>query len=200
MSEKKINWDDVKKRLHESKIALEKAGTPAPERTEAVFRERAEQLARRRFHVDVASDAFRVLAFVLDKERYGLEFSAVAELFPFATCTPIPGGPPQLLGVINVHGEIRSVVSLGRLLELPDTAGDSPGYVLLVRAQGREVGLRVDGIDKIQAIAAHELIGPGDGDAGSSMRYLKGFAPDRLKLLNTDALLTHPIFTKRVPE
>jgi purine-binding chemotaxis protein CheW len=190
----RIDWDEVKRQLLESQQALERALTANPEHTAAVFRERAAQLAARRSQAAAPSAALRVLVFWLGGERYGLEFGDVAELLPFANCTPLPGAPPQLVGVTNVHGEIRSVVDLGRLLDLPEGEGRAAGYILLVRKEGREIGLRVDGIDKIETVAPGQLAVPAEGTSGPSLRYLQGLIPGKLRLLSTEAVLGHPLF------
>lgn len=193
-----INWEEVKKKLQAAQLGLDKALTADPERTEAVYRQRAAQLAGRRSQFSGGAAVQRVLVFSLGAERYAIEMGDLVEMFPFGDCTPIPGAPAQLLGVTNVHGEIRSVVDLGRLLDLPEhEASGAPGYVVLIRRQGREVGLRVDSVDDIQQLPPEPLATPEDGEGGPSLHYLKGLTPDRLRVLNTEALFAHPIFQKR---
>ena len=196
MSERdaRIDWSEVKSRLKKSQQALEKALGASPERIEVVYRERAAQLGGRRVRAEGPAAALRLLVFLLRGKRFGLEFGDVIELLPFANCTPLPGAPPQLLGVTNVRGGIRSVVDLGRLLALPENDHRGEGYILLVRHRGREVGLRVDGIDKLQSVLPEELAVPADETGGASLRYLRGLAPDKLRVLRTDALFAHSLF------
>jgi purine-binding chemotaxis protein CheW len=189
-----IDWEEVKARLRKSQLALEKALTPDPARTEALFRERAAQLARRGARADAGPAVLRVLTFALGAERYGVEFADVQELLPFARCTPIPGAPAGLLGVINVHGEIQSVVDLGRLMEIPEPEVRSDGTVLLLRKGVDRVALRVDRLDKVQTLTAAELAVPDKDEA----RYVRGLAADRLRVLSTDAILAHPLFQSRM--
>jgi purine-binding chemotaxis protein CheW len=191
-----IPWVEVKKRLRDSQLALENALVANPERTAAVYRERAAQLAARGSGVEAASSASRVLVFVLGTERFALDFGDVVEVLPFANCTPVPGAPPELLGVMNIHGVIRSVMDLARLLGLSDgTDRPAKGYVLLVRHQARQVGWRADSIDKILSLPSSELAAPEGDVTGQALRYLRGLTRDRLRLLNTEALFAHPVFT-----
>ena len=197
---KRIDWEEVKNTLQESQRALEKALATDVEGLEAVYRERAGQLAHRRLDGANTITGTRVLVFALGTERYGLEFTDVVELLPFVNCTPVPGAPAALLGVINVQGEIRSVVDLGRLLELPAREESTAGFVLLVRKRGRQVGLRVDGIDKIQMVPPEEWAAAGEGETGMGLRFLKALGPDHLRLLSTEAVFAHAIFRgSRVP-
>jgi chemotaxis signal transduction protein len=192
MNEKggRIDWEDVKRRLQASQQAL----LATEENVETVYQERAAALARRGAQTDVATTALRVLVFALGTERYALEFAHLVELLPFTSCTPVPAGPPELLGVVNVHGEIRSVVDLGRLLDLPGRDKNAGGYVLLLRQQERQIVLRVDHIDKILLLAPEDLAVAGDGVAGHALHYLMALGPDRLRLLNLKALFAHPVF------
>lgn len=191
---KRIDWDEIKQRLHESQLVLDKAQADDPERAEAVYRQRAAQLASRAEQAGPAAAALRVLVFSLGAERYALAFSDLAEMLPFTGCVPVPGGPPQLLGVANIHGEIRSVLDLGRLLELPETGPAASGYIVLVRKQDRMTALRVDCLETSRLIFLEELAVPSSGETDACFRYLKGLTPDKVRLLNTEALLAHPVF------
>ena len=136
---KEIDWEEVLARLRQGELALERASTPDPQRVEAVYRQRAAQLAGRRAQAGAVSPPLPVLTFYLGEERYGIELTALAEVVPFAGCTPLPGASPGVLGVVNARGEVRPVVDLARLIGLPE--GGASGYVLFLRGEG--AGLRV---------------------------------------------------------
>jgi purine-binding chemotaxis protein CheW len=194
---KGIDWAEVKRRLERSALALERALAADPERIAALYRERAVQLGKRRVRAAVQPDLRRVLTFLLGEERYGVEFADVAELLAFDRCTPLPGAPAALCGVVNLHGEIRTVADLALLMELPGRDGTNgaalSGYVVCLRRGGRDAALRVDQLDRIQLVAAAELAVPEPAEAGTLLRYLQGIAADRLRLLSTDAILAHPL-------
>jgi purine-binding chemotaxis protein CheW len=189
-----IDWDEVKRRLEQSPAALERALGGDAERLEAVYRKRAEEFARRGTRAAPVESMVRVLAFNSGTERFAVEFADVAQLLPLKEYTSVPGGPRELLGVVNVHGEIRSVVDLCLLLGLPGRESAQGGYVLLLRRSGREVALRVDSVDQIIALARDEVVGPAPAEERDSARYVKGLAPGRLRLLDTDALLAHAVW------
>ena len=86
------------------------------QRMEAVWRARAKRLSQR---PDATADGQNVLPVIvlrIGKERYGVDLSDVAEVLPPVRATPVPGAPAVFAGVINVHGEIRPVIDLRRLL------------------------------------------------------------------------------------
>ena len=123
---------------------------------------------------------------VLGTEQYGIALADLVEAIPFARCTPIPKRSPELLGVINVRGTIRSAIDLGRLLGLPERAGRGRLHSAAVRKLGQEVGLRVDQVEKVR------LLSPEEGFATSSP-FLKGRGEGVL-LLDTEAIFAHPLF------
>jgi purine-binding chemotaxis protein CheW len=158
------------------------------ERTEAVWRQRAVRLSRRPVAAGTSRDVLLVLVVGLGEERYGIEMQEVAEVLPPVEVTPVPGTPPLLSGVIHVHGEIRPVVDLRRLLGIEAVENDRPARVVLLRRQGREMGLKVDGVEKIRGVASGELQSAGDGYTDLSGRYIKALTKDSLMLLSTEAL------------
>jgi purine-binding chemotaxis protein CheW len=158
---------------------------------EAVWRERALRLSQRPVSAGPAQNAFPVLVLGIAKERYGIPLPDVAEVLPLVRPTPVPGAPAVFAGVINVHGEIRPVIDLKRLLGM-ETDEDGPGRVILLRKDGRELGLRVDGVEHIRWIATGEfgagkLDAAGNGEAERS-RHIQGSTKDLLMLLSTEAL------------
>ncbi len=163
------------------------SSTPAlpPEpRMQAVWRERADRLARRPSAAGAARDATPVIVLGIGKERYGIDVAEVAEILPPVRATPVPGAAAVFAGVINVHGEIRPVIDLRRWLGIAGAdampAGE-PARVVLLRRNGREIGLQIDSVEPLR------WIGPGDVRAnGSSLRH-KG-STDPVMLLSTEAL------------
>jgi purine-binding chemotaxis protein CheW len=189
-----INWESVRSRLAQNQVALEKALVADAARIESTFERRAAQLASRRAQAGTASTALPVQVFLLGEQRYGIELSKLAEVVTFNKCTPVPGAPAEVLGVINLRGEIRVVADLSRLLGLGNGDTAATGYVLLVGKRGYEVGLRVDRLDQIQLIPQEALTGSGAGAGDLPARYVKAFTSDKLILLSTEAIRSHGVF------
>jgi purine-binding chemotaxis protein CheW len=178
-----IDWDLVRTRLRASEAALEEAATENPARLEATYRERAARLAKVQARPKPAAAGLPALIFRLNRERYAIELKDVAEVLPLAGCTPVPGSPPEFLGVINLRGELRAVLDLSRLLALSGNEDGPSGFVLMLRRLGREIGLKVDRVEDLLEIRPEELTVPAEG------KYVKALTSDTLILLNVDAVL-----------
>jgi purine-binding chemotaxis protein CheW len=197
MSEKpRIDWDSIRARLEASEAALDATLAADPERLARVYAQRAAQLAARRREAN-EGETWPALAFTLGAERFCLPLSVIAQVLPLVGCAPTPGGPPELLGVMNVRGEICSVLDLARLLNLPLAADRPRGYVVLVRHEGRDVGLRVDEVERIENLTPETLVAlHGDGkpleEIATSAR-----APGQTTLLNLENLLAAALADSR---
>jgi chemotaxis signal transduction protein len=109
----------------------------------------------------------------------------VAEILPPVRITPVPGAAAAFAGVVNVHGEIRPAIDLRRLLGIGTTENGNPARVILLRREGREMGLQVDSVEQI------EWIGTGDQESASqhtSSKYVRRSTKDLLMLLSTEEL------------
>ncbi len=188
-----IDWDEVKTRLRESEVGLERALNPDRQRLEAVYGRRAAELAARRLPAEATAATIPVLTFALAAERYGIELPDLADVLPFTRCTAVPGSPPELLGVINLRGEVRCVVELSRLLGLPERDDRPAGYVILLRRSPFPVGLRIDQIEQVQQVSPTEWTTPAEA-VRLPGRFVKGVTSDKIRVLSTQVLLSHPEF------
>jgi purine-binding chemotaxis protein CheW len=189
MKRARVDWEQVRSRLRASERALEEALAESPARIDAAYRRRAIRLAEGKGDRRPVSEGVPALIFRLAGERYATELREIAETLPFARCTPVPGSPPQFLGVISLRGELRAVLDMRRLLGLPEAGNSEPGFVLVLRRQGKDIGLRVDSIEELRTIQPEEVSVAGYG------RYTKGIAAGALMLLNMEAVLAE-VFSK----
>jgi len=185
---RRIDWDALRSRLSQP------TGDADGDRLAAVYRQRAVELAARREQDHEQVVTVPVLTFRLGGERYGLALTGLAGVLPLERWTPVPGAPPELLGVINHKGQICSVLDLARLLGLatfPAEHAKESAYVLLLRRPGREVGLAVGSLEGLVRVppgvgASEETAGP----------YLETLTPDRLRILSAQAILSHPVLSE----
>lgn len=181
MNRAAIDWENVRSRLLAGELSFEAQMAESPARIEAAYHERAVRLAKGQAEHGRAAGGQPVLVFRLALERYAIELKEVGEVTPLTHCTPVPGAPPRFAGVISLRGELRSVLDLGRLFEIPESGNVDSGFVLMLRRQ--EIGLKVDRIEELREIQLEELSHTVPG------KYAKGIAPGTLMLLDVDAVL-----------
>ena len=169
-------------------LPLEMPSESDRERMASIWRERAVRLSRRSPPSDGrASDALQVLVLRAGAERYGVALASVAGVLLPVVCTPVPGAPAALAGIIGVNGEIRPVIDLRRMLGIEQQiAADAPAPVVLLKRNGRQLGLQADRVEQIRSISKGECRPAGDGSFPT--RYVESLTDDTLMLLKTEAL------------
>lgn len=181
-----IDWANVRRRLERSQATLESGLAADDQPALDILRRRAAELARRRQTADPVATGVRMLVCSLGSERYGLELESVREVLSLSNCTRVPGGPPELLGVTNLRGKIRSVLSLAHVLQLPD--GDSGerlcGHLVIVHSAGVEVALQVDQVERIAVTPIESLEPPGDHQREASGHYVRGVTAEGIIVLD----------------
>jgi purine-binding chemotaxis protein CheW len=110
---------------------------------------------------DLARHAGRYLTFHLGDEQFGVPILHVREIIGRLPVTPVPGAPAHVRGVINLRGKIIPVTELRQRLGLRTAGPCDRGCVIVAEAArgGRtiEMGLLVDAVSEVLAIAADEL-------------------------------------------
>jgi purine-binding chemotaxis protein CheW len=190
-TDRAARWDAVRARLAEIEGRLTGALAPDQRAIEEVFQQRAARLAKRPAAAETSA-LLALLVFELGHERYGIELSEIQAVLPFGGCTPVPGAPPALIGVINVRGEIRAVVDTRALLGLPPAQDAAAGYVVLVRLPSGAVGLKVDRIDQVRRVDPAHLMAAAEGAVTlPASRFVKALTRDTVIVLDAGAAFAH---------
>lgn len=154
------------------------------EAIEAVLRERARRLATAAAGSGGGATV-EVLECRLGDSQYALEMRLLGGVQRATGLTPVPCAPGFVAGLLNVRGEVVTVLDLAVALGLtPLTAPAAGGRaVLLVDMPGVRVGLLVDGVLGVRPLALAALQrAPSGGDAA------RGVADTRTVLLDLERL------------
>jgi purine-binding chemotaxis protein CheW len=107
--------------------------------------------------VAAAARAREVLAFRLGSEEYGIDILRVQEIRSFERTTQIVGAPPFIRGVINLRGVIVPVADLRLKFGLAEAPCDGTTAVVVLSVGGRVVGIVVDAVSDVIALAATQI-------------------------------------------
>ncbi|WP_043115032.1 chemotaxis protein CheW [Solimonas soli] len=138
-------------------------------------------------------DLGRWVCFGLGAQDYGLAIGQVREVLKLTPIEPVPGTPPTIPGVINLRGQVVTVVDLRRHLGLPAPPPGVEARIVIVMHEGETFGLLVDRIGDISKIAAGAIKPlPGLHRDGDRFRFVGVASCGQgrlLTLLDADALL-----------
>jgi purine-binding chemotaxis protein CheW len=95
----------------------------------------------------------------------------------------VPNAPAFVDGVVSVRGQVIPAVSLRARFGFPRIAHDLRSRLVIVREQGRTVGLIVDSAREFATIAPESIKPLPEGIGGISGRYLRGIAQQGERLM-----------------
>lgn len=173
------NWQDILNRFAWDDTAH--SGEAIRKR----LQQRARQYAAPSRRIEYAAeDAFTALTFVLGGEHYGVSVMAVRSVRTIGRITRVPGTPSFYRGVVNVRGQVVTVMDLRLFFGIP-TADDAapPDELVVVRGGRLEIGLLAHNVEGALDVPA-AAIEPVD-----NMRYALGVTRERLVLLDVERLL-----------
>jgi len=99
--------------------------------------------------IDVDEEKIKLVIFSLQGDYYAFHGRDVKEIIPLEKITHVPGSPDFILGIINVRGDIESVLSIHRFLGLSDLGITQKGRIAIVAKEGIRSGVLVDSIEDV---------------------------------------------------
>lgn len=97
------------------------------------------------------------LGFQLGAEVYGLPLEKLREVARVSQLRRVPGAPPEVAGLVNLRGEILCALDMRAILGLPRRPAGESCFIIALRGVGDPIGLIVDSIADIYAIAASDI-------------------------------------------
>lgn len=137
------------------------------------------------------------LIFTLNGLRYGVATEAVREIFFLPELTPIEEAPPDIVGVVNLRGDILAVMDLALRFGHGATEYQITDSVIVLERAGFKVGIIVNQVHEVKDIA-EELVEPQISYGGKQVKrfhhFIAGFAKlgaDIYMLLDSDKAIEY---------
>lgn len=200
MSEPRVSfdWPKIKRRMADAAAVLERSAAPVGEAKTAILEARAKALARELQHQDrQLSGQLEVIEFVLAYERYALEVAHVREVHSLKEITPLPDTPAFVAGIVNVRGQIVSVIDLKRLFQLPDKGLTDLNKAIILKSGHMEFGLLVDAVVGVHRVPSSDIQAPLPALSGARAGYVQGVTAQRVSVLDAQKILADPAILVR---
>ncbi len=131
----------------------------------------------------------KYLTFALGKEEYGLEILKVREIIGVMQITAIPRTPPHVKGVINLRGQVISVVDLRSKFGMESAERTDESCIIVVETRNCRTkvntGLIVDHVSEVLNIAGDKIEPPPGFGASVDTDFILGMGKigDSVKIL-----------------
>lgn len=121
--------------------------------------------------------------FRLDKELYGIDVMSVQEVLRYTEITPVPGASNFILGIINLRGNVVTIIDTRSRFGLGPFEIDDNSRIIIVEIEGHVLGLLVDSVAEVVYISNKEVEkSPNVGNEDSS-KYIQGVCNKNSELL-----------------
>ena len=121
--------------------------------------------------------------FFLNKHCFGVPVEQVQEVLRCHAMTSVPLAPREVCGLINLRGQIVTVIDLRTRLKLPDRKPLSGGTNVIVRTGDEVVSLLVDEMGSVQDVEESQFELPPDTLRSVSREFITGTYKLRERLL-----------------
>jgi purine-binding chemotaxis protein CheW len=159
------------------------------EERRSILKERARVLAREGEQARKVGEFLDVVEFRLTSETYAIEHAFVREVYPLKNLTSLPATPPFVLGIVNLRGQILSVVDLRIFFDLPISGLGDLNKIIVIRDEWMEFGILADSIIGAQSIPRSAIQPLLPTLTGIGVEYLMGITVEGLIILDAERIL-----------
>ncbi len=125
---------------------------------------------------DTQNDAgnLQCVTFTLEDETYGIDVMQVQEVLREVEVAPVPGAPHYVLGIINLRGNVVSVIDARTRFGLPTKESDDMTRIIVIEAQQQIIGILVDSVAEVVDIDRKDIdTAPNVGNSETA-KYIDG--------------------------
>ena len=192
MPKSAIDWRAIDLRMEALRAAIEQAWTPTSAQTQRILKTRAQALARLPQSVQAADASIEVVEFSLAYERYAIESHWVREVCPLDNLTPLPCTPSFVRGIVNLRGEILSVIDIKKFFDLTEKGLTNLSQLIVLQSGAMTFGILADAVIGAQRIPVADIQPSLPTLTGIRAQYLRGVTPQCVVILDAEKLLTDP--------
>ena len=116
----------------------------------------------------------RWVTFRLAEEIYGINVMQVQEVLRVTEVAPVPGAPNSVLGILNLRGNVVTVVDARELFGLPRNDTTDQTRIMIVEINKVIVGMLVDSVAEVVNIHNADIDAPPSIGNDDRSRYIQG--------------------------
>lgn len=120
--------------------------------------------------VGVEESKTKLVIFTLGTNHYALFGEDVKEILSALKIYPVPGTPQFILGIINVRGDIQSVIDINLFMGLKPTETADHSRIIIAERGGVRSGILVDSVEDVLDVP-HTAIQSAISTLNDSVRY-----------------------------
>ena len=116
------------------------------------------------------------VTFRLGNETYGINVMQVQEVLRYTDIAPVPGAPPWVLGIINLRGNVVTVIDTCQRFGLNPIDISDNTRIVIIEAEGQVIGILVDSVAEVVYLRQSEIESAPNVGNEESGKFIQGVA------------------------
>lgn len=137
----------------------------------------------------------RWVSFRLGKENYAVDVMKVREVLTPMDIAPVCGAPSFVLGIVNLRGNVVTVVDGHRKFNIPPQENKPENRIMVLDSGDTVIGLKVDAVREVIDVPQPMIQPPPQKGQGNSNVFISGvvYMNDRIFILIDVDLMLHDV-------
>lgn len=119
---------------------------------------------------------YHLVVFKLGDEEFGVDINSVREIIRYPQITRVPNSPRYVLGVINLRGQITTMISLRERFNMEKMEETDDTRALIVEMEDEMIGILVDSVSEVIKVDSESVQSPKENNTMVYKDYIYGLA------------------------
>jgi purine-binding chemotaxis protein CheW len=106
-------------------------------------------------------ESIQIVEFLLGIEHFAFDLFDVKEVVGYSTITKLPNVPPYVMGIIDLRGEILTIIDLRQYLHITEKSQSLPEssriIILDEKIAGTKIGILVDDVTSVSRLESGDV-------------------------------------------
>ncbi|MDW2041906.1 MULTISPECIES: chemotaxis protein CheW, partial [Vibrio] len=119
----------------------------------------------------------------LEEETYGINVMQVREVLRYTEIAPVPGAPDYVLGIINLRGNVVTVIDTRSRFGLMEGEVTDNTRIIVIESERQVIGILVDSVAEVVYLRSSEIDTTPSVGTDESAKFIQGVSNRDGKLL-----------------
>ncbi|WP_337841076.1 chemotaxis protein CheW [Rheinheimera sp.] len=123
---------------------------------------------------EVSDIVLQWVTFKLQEETYGINVMQVQEVLRYTDIAPVPGSPDYVLGIINLRGNVVTVIDTRARFGLVGAEVTDNSRIVIIEAERQVIGILVDSVAEVVYLKQSEIDTAPNVGTDESAKFIQG--------------------------
>ncbi|GAA0670359.1 MULTISPECIES: chemotaxis protein CheW [Rheinheimera] len=114
------------------------------------------------------------VTFKLQEETYGINVMQVQEVLRYTDIAPVPGAPDYVMGIINLRGNVVTVIDTRARFGLPPSEVTDNSRIVIIESERQVIGIMVDSVAEVVYLKQSEIDTAPNVGTDESAKFIQG--------------------------